>query len=227
MYFTKSLLALLASTTLTTLVTSSPIDTKSVAARNEEGARLVARFPNFDDHVKGSPAAWKALTTYCGGGSSKRDLEERANPPAGVFNEVKMGDSQSMTFPIGLWTQGLLSCIGFGITADQGRALGHFSSDETSKEAQWSKFAGLVSGWTNMRAYISKPDRDTNTASIMTDEALDLMDRVADELKVRVDSLVTGAATVVKRSMAPGGGDTDNTMSIDGQNNVLINGAAP
>ena len=227
MYFTKSLLALLASTTLTTLVTSTPIDSKPVAARNEEGAKLAARFPNFDKVVHGSDAAWSALTTYCSGGSSKRDLETRATAPPGAFNEVAMGDSQQMTYPIGLWTQGLLSCIGFGVTADQGRVLGHFTSGEDNKEAQWEKFSGYVSGWTNVRGYMSKPDRNTNTAAIMNDEALDLMDRVADELKARLDSIVQGGATVVTRSMTLGTGNTDNTMSIDGSNNVLINGNPP
>ena len=228
MYITKSLLTLLASTTLTTLVTSTPIDSTTVAARNEEGAKLVARFPNFDEQVKGSPAAWAALAAYCGSAPSKRDLETRAPKPPGPFMEVKMGDSQQMTFPVGLWTQGLLSCIGFGVTANEGRVLGHFSSDETTKEAQWTKFKGLVAGWTNVQGYVSKPDRNTNPPnSGMTDEALDLMDRVADELKVRLDSIVQGGATVVTRSMALSSGDTDNTMSIDGQNNVLINGATP
>ena len=228
MHFTKSLLAILASTALTTIVSASPIDSSTVAARNEEGgSKLAARFPDFDQVVHGSPAAWQALTNYCGGGSSKRDLETRATAPAGPFNEVAMGDSQQMTFPIGLWTQSLKSCIGFGVTANEGRVLGHFTSDETTKEAQWDKFSGFVSGWTNVQGYMSKPDRNTNTDPMMNDEALDLMDRVADELKVRLDSLVQGAATVVTRSMVLGGGDTDNTMSIDGQNNVLINGAPP
>ena len=226
MYFTKSLLTLLASTTLTTLVTSTPIDSKTVAARNEEGAKLVARFPNFDQQVQGSAAAWQALTTYCGsGGSSKRDLESRATPPAGPFNEITPGDSDSQTYPIGLWTQGLLSCIGIGVTADQGRALGHFTSDESSKEAQWDKFAGLVSGWTNIQGFVSQPDRSTNTSPIMNNEALDLMDRVSAALIGRMGSL--GPTKPVLRSMAPGTSNTDNTMSIDGQNNVLINGAPP
>ena len=132
-----------------------------------------------------------------------------------------------MTFPVGLWTQNLKSCIGFGVTATEGRVLGHFTSDEFSKESQWTKFSGFVNGWTNVRGYMSKPDRNTNTASIMTDEALDLMDRVADELKARLDSIVQGPTNVVTRSMMPGTGDTDNTMSIDGQNNVLINGNPP
>ncbi|CAF9937638.1 hypothetical protein IMSHALPRED_000487 [Imshaugia aleurites] len=225
MYFTKSLLTLLASTTLTTLVTSTPIDSKTVAARNEEGAKLVARFPNFDQQVQGSAAAWQALTTYCGsGGSSKRDIESRATPPEGNFNEVTMGDSQSLTYPIRLWTQNLLSCIGIGVTADQGRALGHFTSDESSKEAQWDKFSGLVSGWTNIQGFVSQPDRSTNTSPIMTTEALDLMDRVSAALIARVGSL--GPTRPVLRSMAPGT-NTDNTMSIDGQNNVLINGNPP
>ena len=218
MHFTKGLLTLLASTTLTTLVTSTPID----------AAKLEARFQNFDDQVKGSSDAWAALTQYCGGGSSKRDLEARAPaPPGGPWNEVQMGDSQSMAgIPIGLWTQGLLSCIGFGVTADGGnRALGHFSSDESSKEAQWDKFSGLVNGWTGIQGYVSKPDRSTNTASIMTNEALDLMDQVTAQLIARMNSL--GPTKIVLRSMALGSGDTDNTMSIDGQNNVLINGNPP
>ena len=227
MYFTKSLLTLLASTTHLTLVTSTPIDSKTVAARNEEGAKLVARFPDFDKQVKGSDAAWQALTTYCGSGSSKRDLEIRASAPPGPFLEVKMGDSQQMTFPIGLWTQNLKSCIGFGVTATEGRVLGHFTSDEYSKESQWTRFSGFVNGWTNVRGYMSKPDRNTNTDPIMTDEALDLMDRVADQLKARLDSIVQGSTNVVTRSMVLGTGDTDNTMSIDGQNNVLINGNPP
>lgn len=226
MYFTKSLLTLLASTTLTTLVTSTPIDSKTVAARNGEGAKLVARFPNFDQQVQGSAAAWQALTTYCGGGSSKRDLESRApQPPGGPWIQVAMGDSQQMDIPVGLWTQSLLSCIGFGVTADQGRVLGHFTSDEFSKEAQWDKFSKYVSGWTNVQGFVSKPDRSTNTASIMTDEALDLMDNVSGQLIARMGDL--GPTKVVLRSMAPGSGDTDNTMSIDNQNNVLINGNTP
>ena len=99
--------------------------------------------------------------------------------------------------------------------------------DESTKESQWTKFAGFVDGWTNVRGYMSKPDRNTNTASIMTDEALDLMERVADELKARLDSIVQGPTNVVSRRMMLGTGDADNTMSIDGQNNVLINGASP
>lgn len=228
MFFTKSLIAILASTSLTSLVTSTPIDTNTVAARNEEAAKLVARFPNFDQEIHGSAAAWAALTAYCGGSSSKRSLEARAPaPPGGPWIEVAMGDSQSMVgVPIGLWTQSLLSCIGFGATADGGnRALGHFTSDELSKESQWQKFSGLVNGWTNTQFYVSQPDRNTNTASIMTPEALDLMDRVAVALVARVQSL--GPTKIVHRSMAPPTSDTDNTMSIDPNNNVLINGAAP
>ena len=228
MYFTKGLLTLLASTTLTTLVTSTPIDSKTVAARDAEAAKLAPRFQNFDDQVKGSADAWAALTSYCGGGSSKRDLEARAPaPPGGPWNEVKMGDSQSFAgIPIGLWTQNLKSCIGFGITADGGnRALGHFTSDESSKESQWEKFSGLVSGWNNIQGYVSKPDRSTNVDSIMTDDALDLMDKVTAQLIARMNSL--GPTRITLRSMALGSGDTDNTMSIDGQNNVLINGNAP
>ena len=124
MYFTKSLLTLLASTTLLTLVTSTPIDSKTVAARKEEGTKLVARFPDFDKQVHGSDAAWQALTTYCRSGSSKQDLEVRASAPPRPFTEVQMGDSQQMTFPTGLWTQNLKSCIGFGVTATEGRVLG-------------------------------------------------------------------------------------------------------
>lgn len=229
MYFTKSLITLLASTALTTFVTSSPIDSKTVATRNEEGAKLVARFPNFDQQVHGSAAAWAALTSYCGQGSSKRDLESRSPAPAGgPWQEVSMGDSQSYAgIPLGLWTQGLLSCIGIGVTGNGGanRALGHFTSDSSSKEAQWDKFSGLVSGWTGVQCYMSKPDRSTNTASIMTNEALDLMDNVSAQLLARLNSL--GPTKIVLRSMANTDGDTDNTMSIDGQNNVLINGAAP
>ncbi|MDI1491556.1 MAG: hypothetical protein OHK93_002765 [Ramalina farinacea] len=228
MYFTKGLLTLLASTTLTTLVTSTPIDSKAIAARDAEAAKLAPRFQNFDDQVKGSADAWAALTQYCGGGSSKRDLEARApQPPGGPWNEVKMGDSQAFAgIPIGLWTQNLKSCIGFGITADGGNhALGHFTSDESSKESQWDKFSGLVNGWTNIQGYVSKPDRSTNVDSIMTDEALDLMDKVTAQLIARMNSL--GHTRITLRSMAPGSGDTDNTMSIDGQNNVLINGNAP
>ena len=228
MYFTKGLLTLLASTTLATLVTSTPIDTKTVAARNEDAAKLVARFPNLDQQVKGSAAAWAALSQYCGsGGSSKRDLEARApQPPGGPWQEVKMGDSQSMTYPIGLWTQGLLSCIGIGVTADGGkRALGHFTAEVSGKEAQWEKFSGLVDGWTGVQGYVSKPDRSTNTASIMNDEALDLMDQLSAQLIARMNSL--GPTKIVLRSMPLGTSDTDNTMSIDGQNNVLINGNPP
>ena len=61
----------------------------------------------------------------------------------------------------------------------------------------------------------------------MADEALDLMDRVADALKARLDNIVQGGTNVVTRGMMLGTGDADNTMSIDGQNNVLINGNPP
>ena len=229
MYFNKGLLAVLASTTLTTLVTSTPIDSNAVAARNDDAAKLVARFPNFDQQVKGSDAAWAALTAYCSSTSSKRDLEARAPaPPGGPWNEVAMGDSQSMAgIPIGLWTQNLKSCIGFGITANNGanRALGHFTSDASSKESQWDKFSGKVNGWTGIQGFVSKPDRSTNTSPTMNNEALDLMDQVAAQLIARMGAL--GPVKTVLRSMSPGSGDTDNTMSIDGQNNVLINGNAP
>lgn len=50
-YFTKMPPRATASTTLLTLVISTPIDSKTVAARNEQSANLVALFAIFDKQV--------------------------------------------------------------------------------------------------------------------------------------------------------------------------------
>ena len=61
MYLTNSLLTLLASTTLLSLVTSNPIDSQPLAARYEEGAKLVAHCTDFDKQVQRPDAAWHSL----------------------------------------------------------------------------------------------------------------------------------------------------------------------
>jgi len=224
MRFTQTLTTLLLGATFTSLVAASPVN-----------KTLVRRDQNLDDDIEADDETWARYTAWCGSTVSKRGLETRANKPSWIHNEVAMGNAAEMSgIPIGLWTQGLVTCLGVGAigTKKEGgatyRALAHFTADKFSKESQWTRFKSMVenANLENVRTFLSVPDRENGVPDGWTDADKELAEEIESELKDRMDSLADGDAVKVVRQMKPAQerqGEA-GSMGIDPSNVVYIEG---
>ncbi|ORY13605.1 hypothetical protein BCR34DRAFT_599777 [Clohesyomyces aquaticus] len=183
---------------------------------------LVRRFQNLEEDIKADHETWVKYEAAAHA-TSKRSLSKRLDG-----TEVAMGESKSWNFPIGLWTQGLVPCIGLAVVDNKKgnpgtlvRVLGHFTASEFNKENQWQVFKGLVDAedMENKRGFMSVPDLNEGLVEGFDDKMKKVGKEIEDELKDRMDSIVEGNAHVTRRHMIPA-----TTMNIDKDNNVFVNG---
>lgn len=155
-----------------------------------------------------------------------------------MHDEVKQGESKVYKdIPLGLWTMGLVSCIGVGVTGNTKdgnkpvRVLGHFQGAESTLGPEWRSFKQKLDDANvdkdTTHGYMSVPDFENQLPPGWDDELTKLGKKIVEELKDEVDNVIDGNPLVITRPMLPAfnhADDTSGTMSIDGQQNVYIDG---
>ncbi|KAF2232777.1 hypothetical protein EV356DRAFT_504763 [Viridothelium virens] len=189
--------------------------------------------------IKASNGTWDKMASLCYGGQSKRNLEVRIPEwppitPAG-FTQVRMGESKGEKGPLGLWTFGLFTCLGLGVTGipknhtGNSRFLMHFMVSEGKKEDdQWNPFHKLVkdASLENMKGWMSIPDLSQQLPVGWSDLEAGYVDLVIKRMVQKMTELTGKAPKTVARPMAlvvkhqlPHG-----TMQIDRNNEVEMDG---
>lgn len=217
MRFAKTLATLLVGATFAVTVAAGPVDSTKLVRRE-----------NLDDDVEADDDVWERYAAACGNTNAKRsNIYPRADPPPG-HTRVEMTKSEIWDgIPLGLWSEGFVSCIGLVVTgkkkgSDQtARVLGHFVAAKSTLESQWSDFKGKVEGANleNIKGWLSLPHLDEGTVETWDKDMRELGEEIESELKDRMDKLVDEDAMKVVRHMVP-----STTMSVDKDNNVFVNG---
>ena len=207
----------------------------AIAAPTAANEALVSGTGLFSK-IKASKSSWDNVAKACASGATKRDLEARAPPPG--FNEVKMNEFLGAgEFPLGLWTGGLVTCLGVGITgtapASNAKANTRFLLHLPATNQATQVFQGFAakvkeSALTNMEGYLSYPELHSDMpdsggarATQLSNEDKKLTGDMATAILDAVHELINKAPKVKVRPMSPAG-----TMQIDNQNHVEINGQA-
>ncbi|PYI09230.1 hypothetical protein BO78DRAFT_416023 [Aspergillus sclerotiicarbonarius CBS 121057] len=200
--------------------------------------------------IKASKATWEKAAKLCKSGWSKRSEGEEwdddstghlfdkrtetwpPKPPAG-FAKVDIHEEKGEKY-VGLWTFGLVTCMGVGVTGTQtdshkdSRVMMHLVSEPTSMEGQWGSFQKLVkeSGMTNMEGWMSIPDTSQELPANWDEDDKELNENVAEAIEGALHQLIGKAPKIVKRPMAPAIAHQlpHGTMQIDRHNNVEIDG---
>ncbi|KAI9654534.1 MAG: hypothetical protein M1821_006624 [Bathelium mastoideum] len=163
MHLGNALITLLASATLSTVVSAAAVDTA-----------LVPRSGPFDG-LKAKPATLKKLSNYClkaNGHPQQRDLVRRnGDAPAG-YTDVQTGGAEGAKLQKGLWTNDLMTCFAVGIVGkpkseiEDERFLAHFlCASEALLNLQWEKFSKMVKAadLKDAKAWMSIPDPKEDT----------------------------------------------------------------
>ena len=132
------------------------------------------------------------------------------------------------TIPINLYTKGLVTCIGVGITGDGSkdtRFLLHVSASRSSIDAQWPDLENGVrsAGLKNMQTYISAPD-GCNTDWDLELEVKTHNDNMVKYVKSKLHALTNTEPNVFDRPMHLHPDEPQGTMEIDAEKNVFVEG---
>ncbi|KAL9091307.1 MAG: hypothetical protein Q9165_004941 [Trypethelium subeluteriae] len=190
-------------------------------------------------HIKTSNATWDKTASLYYGGQSKHDLEVRTpkrlpSAPPG-FTRVPMGKSKGENSPRGLWTFGLYTCFGIGVTGtpknhtEKSRFLMHYmiSRGEKARD-QWDTFQQLVEDarLQDIKGWLSIPDLSQQLPTGWSQKDTELMDLVIKEMVQKVTDLIGKAPKTVLRPMAMVEKDQFpyGIMQIDQNNSVEIDG---
>ncbi|KAK3327019.1 hypothetical protein B0T19DRAFT_441045 [Cercophora scortea] len=204
-------------------------------------AKLVARDSPFSD--LDLPADfWGNMDNYCRNGvPTKRrsrsvpghPLDRRASKPSG-YQEVAPGtytkDFEAVTVN-GAWTDFLVTCFGVVIIGDSTNAvsyskfLAHFYATPSLLDSLWTDVKNEVTaqGLTNLRGWISLPDRSTAPADLDQNDML----TVENTMRDLVTQLTGQAPTVRYHNMADASarvGDVGTMQYNNADKTVLIDG---
>ncbi|PWY81713.1 hypothetical protein BO94DRAFT_601737 [Aspergillus sclerotioniger CBS 115572] len=249
MLFGKTLITLLVSATITAI--AAPVDTtttitnpfNALADRTSKSHTTTSNTGTSSNpfaNIKASTSTWERAAKLCKEGYSKRDLDlhVRTNSwppetPSG-FNKVDMGEIKGALAPKGLWTYGLVTCIGLGVTGTQkdatkdARILMHLPSTKKSLEERWGDLLKLVeeAGMTDMEGWMSIPDTENQVPSGWSADLKELTEEVAEAAEWGLKQVIGKTPKVVKRPMALAIAHTlpHGTMQIDKENKVEIDG---
>ena len=161
------------------------------------------------------------------GVQSKRQLLARNNPPRIEALQDKKYKSMS-AIPINLYTQGLVTCIGVGITgggSKDTRFLLHVSASRSSIDGLWPELENGVrsAGLKNMQTYISAPD-GCNTDWDLELEVKTHNDNMVKYVKSKLHALTNTEPNVFDRPMHLHPDEPQGTMEIDAEKNVFVEG---
>lgn len=240
MLLTKNLAALLLGVAATFSPLASAVPTTVNETDIEYSSTLVARATKFSS-LKGSSASWAKLAQFCAQGKKKRDipLDPRAPswPPATPkgFTAVPQGTSSaSFASGPGLWTYGLVTCLGVVVVGTPPSAIAeprhmlHMESSSLVMDAQWETFEKRVKGakLTKMKGYMSVPDTAKNTPATWDADMKQLTDAIIKEATSRLVALTGGAVVKKERPMSRAlAHETPyGTMWVDDHNDVYIEG---
>ena len=226
MHFTKTLTTFLVSAALTNFASAYAVDSSLVARVGIPFSKITANKATIDKSIQ-----------YCKKGRSKRDLDSRAPwPPSvpGGFTAVTMGTHKGEKDPLGLWTYGLVTCIGVGVTGtpkdskSDSRFLMHFMATHSSVDSQLKPFADAIksAGLTNMEGWLSLPDSTNKTPSDWTKDDKELADEMAEGITDALKYITGKDPKIVTRPMGPAVAHEapHGFMQIDNKNNVDIEG---
>ena len=157
---------------------------------------------------------------------SKHQLLTRNNPRIPVIQDDKY--KSMSTIPINLYTKGLVTCIGVGITGNGSkdtRFLLHVSASRSSIDAQWPDLENGVrsAGLKNMQTYISAPD-GCNADWDLELEVKTQNDNMVKYVKSKLHALTNTEPNVFDRPMHLHPVEPQGTMEIDAEKNVFVEG---
>ena len=157
---------------------------------------------------------------------SKHQLLTRNNPRIPVIQDDKY--KSMSTIPINLYTKGLVTCIGVGITGNGSkdtRFLLHVSASRSSIDAQWPDLENGVrsAGLKNMQTYISAPD-GCNADWDLEPEVKTQNDNIVEYVKSKLHALTNTDPRVFDRPMHLHPREPQGTMEIDAEKNVFVDG---
>ena len=145
-----------------------------------------------------------------------------------------MGDHKGEKDPLGLWTYGLVTCIGVGVTGTpkdhnhDSRFLLHFLASPATVKSQLNPFAADIkaAGLTNMEGWLSIPDTFSQTPANWNADNKKLADKMAEGIKGALTHIVGKAPKIVTHPMAPTVAHTlpHSTMQINKHNIIEIEG---
>jgi hypothetical protein len=229
MHFTKTLAAFVAVAAFTTSTIAAPVKAAPAKGAAKASGPLVAGTGIFAK-VKATKEAWAKASQLCAGGKkAKRDFDdddylEARTAPSGYTN-VEMGKSDAYgAIPLGLWTEGLVTCFGVAVVgtgSKDTRFLLH--STASSTPIGWDDFEKKVKGaaLTNAQAWISTPSTTSSLPAGFTAEDKALNEAMALAVEEKLKTLVGKAPKVVKHTMVPA-----STMQIAPDGKVSVNGHA-
>ncbi|KAI9663907.1 MAG: hypothetical protein M1821_007397 [Bathelium mastoideum] len=227
MFFTKPLIAVLASAALMPPVSAAVVN--STNATTSAG--------NLLSTVKAPPAAWRQVNEYCRKSRSKRDLEIRVDSPPRDpedFAYVDIGEMKGGRNKTNLWTWGLCTCFGVAVTGTQAdptkdsRFMAHVRPDADTFDEEWTRFHTAVEDahLENMDGWISTPDLVHEVSPELDREGKRLLVRFSLIIYTLLRGLVGKAPKSVEHPMLrvlqlelPYG-----TMQVNEHNEVKIDG---
>ncbi|CEJ90872.1 hypothetical protein VHEMI06625 [[Torrubiella] hemipterigena] len=178
-------------------------------------------------NIKATQATWDPVKATCPGGR-KRGLESRALPPGFFGVEVAMGTHNSHgVVPIGLYTDGLVTCFGIVIkgTATSAKSdantrwLFHMVASEAA--SNWDDFQKNIEDakLANMKGYMSLPapaDIGSKVQGRTWNPAeQDLTNKMITSTKAALEKLTGHPPVIHMRSMQP-----PSSMQISGTGEV-------
>ena len=135
-----------------------------------------------------------------------------------------------MSFDLGLYTEGLVTCIGVVVTGDppanqfrDTRFMAHLAGSSWMMESQWTAFSSSVeqAALTNKRGWISLPDTSNMDPALKTntEEAINL-------IWGKLSTLINGTPQHAYHPINMPQTLPDGSMQVDKQNQVSMGGVA-
>jgi hypothetical protein len=172
------------------------------------------------------------LDNGCPGGFTKRDLEGRAPPSADYINVPIGGFGEVIGSSKGLWTEGLVTCIGVAVTFEgmmgiQYRFLAHLQAGLSVLGSEFNAFETAIqrSGNTfdKMRCVITPPNLNgpdpVRPGFTWTNDDVQYAQQGLSVITNLANALCNGAAKYEPHDMEP-----PATMQIDPDGTIKING---
>jgi hypothetical protein len=224
MRFIKTLTAFLLSATLASSAAAA-IDSRAITVRRGVAYRPTEANIAASKDTRASQASEQG-TTY-------PDLFRRA--PSGLELFVAMGQQNAIKPPFGLYTSGLVSCMGVVVTGTPAHPdsnsffLMHMCATSYSIDTDFATFATQVQAaqLSDIKGYLSLPDSNNQTPAGWTPEDKTLSDEVAASLVQKMTDLLGGhEPTIVTRPMQPAVDRVGEHgyMLVDPSGNVEIDG---
>lgn len=174
------------------------------------------------------------LNNGCPGGFTKRDLEGRS-PPSANYANINVGSfGSALGSSTGLWTEGLVTCIGVAVTFEgmfgiQYKFLAHLTASTLTLGSEFNVFEAAIqkSGTTfdKLRCVVSPPNLNgpNPVRSGLTWGPADVQS--AEEALTTIKDLanalcINGVAQYEEHNMDPPANmqiDPDDTIKINGQ----------